>query len=303
MNAAAGVPNAQADAKPAGASPRVRVRPEPELLWSAVAVGFMGMAALMYAANAVWLVVCLVVALVGGGTAANARRLRGLSLEVLPTTPFTAGAPMALSLRAVATSALPDLRLEAGGTARGLPVVTAGTHLLLAPLPPLRRGIHQITRLRAASAYPLGVVRCERWWTVAVEVVVAPAPAGEPLPPGLGGDGDHGGGPLPEDLAGHRPYRPGDPVRGIDWRAAARGQGWLSTVWDGRGGGLHCLRFADCPGSDEQRLAQLARWIDDAHHAGLSFGLDLPAVRIEPGAGDLHRQRCLRALAAFPGAG
>jgi uncharacterized protein (DUF58 family) len=283
------------------ATPRLRLRPERELVKSGLAVAFMGAAALMYAANAVWLVVCLVVGLAGGGAAAAGRRLRGAAVEILPAPPFTAGLPMALPVRITAAQDVPGARLDAGGAPVDL-ALAAGSHAAAAPLPPLRRGIHRIAHVRLATAWPLGVLRLERRWPVDAEIVVAPAPAGDDLPPadGAGDDGRGGGGP--EDFAGHRPYRPGDPPRGIDWRAAARGLGWLSTQWDGRGGGARALRYADCRGDAETRLAQLARWIEDAAARGADYGLELPGDSIPPGRGEIHRRRCLRALAAHPGA-
>jgi uncharacterized protein (DUF58 family) len=283
------------------APPRLRLRPERELVKSGLAVAFMGAAALMYAANAVWLVVCLVVALAGGGAAAAGRRLRGTTIEVLPPPVFTAGTPMALPVRITAAHDLPGARLDAGGAPADLDLA-AGPVAAAAPLPSLARGIHRIAGVRLASAWPLGVLRLERHWPVAVEIVVAPAPAGDELPPAQGAGDDGRGGGSPEDFAGHRPYRPGDPPRGIDWRAAARGLGWLSTQWDGRGGGTRILRFADCRGDDETRLGQLARWIADAAARGADYGLDLPAAAIPPGRGEAHRRHCLRALAAHPGA-
>ena len=283
------------------AVPRLRLRPERELVKSGLAVAFMGAAALMYAANAVWLVVCLVIGLAGGGAAVAGRRLRGVTVEILPPPPFTVGTPMALPVRILAAQDVPGARLDAGGVPADL-VLGAGSLAAAAPLPPLRRGIHRIPQVRVATAWPLGVLRLERRWPVDTEIIVAPAPAGDDLPPAEGVGDDGRGGGSPEDFAGHRPYRPGDPPRGIDWRAAARGLGWLSTQWDGRGGSAHALRFSDCRGDDETRLAQLARWIEDAAARGADYGLELPGAAIPSGRGEAHRRRCLRALAAHPGA-
>jgi uncharacterized protein (DUF58 family) len=49
----------------------------------------------------------------------------------------------------------------------------------------------------------------------------------------------------------------------------------------------------------EARLARLARWVVDAHAAGLSFGLRLPGVTLRPAPGDAQRERCLEALALY----
>jgi uncharacterized protein (DUF58 family) len=88
--------------------------------------------------------------------------------------------------------------------------------------------------LRVTSNYPLGLLRLDRIMAPNEDVVVLPA-AGEANANGLrqwllrhaGGDGrarkvlrrvtiDHA------DVRGVRPYRPGDPIRGIHWRSSAR---------------------------------------------------------------------------------
>jgi uncharacterized protein (DUF58 family) len=47
----------------------------------------------------------------------------------------------------------------------------------------------------------------------------------------------------------------------------------------------------------EQRLAHLARWVIDADHRDLVYGLRLPGLTIPIAAGSAHRTDCLRALA------
>jgi uncharacterized protein (DUF58 family) len=43
----------------------------------------------------------------------------------------------------------------------------------------------------------------------------------------------------------------------------------------------------------------MARWVLDAHAAGLSYGLRLPGETVEMAAGEAQRDRCLEALALF----
>ena len=49
----------------------------------------------------------------------------------------------------------------------------------------------------------------------------------------------------------------------------------------------------------EELLSHLARWVLDAHAAGLSYGLRLPGETVDMGSGDAQRERCLEALALF----
>ena len=44
----------------------------------------------------------------------------------------------------------------------------------------------------------------------------------------------------------------------------------------------------------------LAGWVMAAEDQGACYGLRLPGFEIAPDSGDLHRHRCLEALALFP---
>jgi uncharacterized protein (DUF58 family) len=49
----------------------------------------------------------------------------------------------------------------------------------------------------------------------------------------------------------------------------------------------------------EERLSHLARWVLDAHTAGLTYGLRLPGSTVDMAAGEAQRERCLEALALY----
>ncbi len=280
---------------------RLRLRPEQSALWTALAVGAIGAAALAYNANAAWLVLCLVLAVMGIGAVAALRRVRALVLAPAAPASLVAGEPGRLALHLDTPLPIPGLVLLAGSAATAIDGHPAGVRRAEIDLPPLPRGVHRTQVLRAASTWPLGVLRAEAVHVLHCELVVTPRPRGVPLTvPEADGATGGGQGGLPEDFAGHRPYQAGDPVRGIDWRAAARGMGLLSTRWDGRGGGTVTLRWDAAGGDDERRLGQLARWLDEAHALGLRYTLALPGRTLGPGAGDAFRARCLRALAAWP---
>ena len=51
----------------------------------------------------------------------------------------------------------------------------------------------------------------------------------------------------------------------------------------------------------EQRIARLARWVDEAERGGRRYRLSLPGQSIlGPDHGPHHRHACLRALALMP---
>ena len=62
----------------------------------------------------------------------------------------------------------------------------------------------------------------------------------------------------------------------------------------------HVFDWDSLPGlGREERLAQLCRWVVDAHERGEAFGLRLPGTAIDVNLGVSHRERCLNALALF----
>ncbi|MBA3710572.1 MAG: DUF58 domain-containing protein, partial [Planctomycetes bacterium] len=138
--------------------------------------------------------------------------------------------------------------------------------------------------------------------------LVYPKPAGRPLgqhcapTDGTSTTGDHPGG---DEFNGHRRYQTGDSQHHVDWKAHARGRSLLVKDFIGAGGGVVWCEWERTQGDDEQRLAQLAQWILEAHRLAMSYGLRLPGVVIAPAAGEGHYHHCMRALTlhGFPAGG
>ena len=171
-------------------------------------------------------------------------------------------------------------------------------------VPAPHRGVLRAGRLTLFTRYPLGL--CYAWAYVEPDVscLVYPRPeAGHvplPLPAPHPGQGiAHGLGQ--EDFSGLRSYHSGDSPRHIAWKAAARGQGLLTKQFSDRADTELWLDWQATPAvlGVEGRLSRLARWIIDAHAAGLSFGLRLPGVILPPMPGNAQHDRCLEALALF----
>jgi uncharacterized protein (DUF58 family) len=171
-------------------------------------------------------------------------------------------------------------------------------------VPAERRGLLRPGRVTASTRYPLGL--CYAWSYIDLDVAGIvyphPEPAGAALPPltPVRGDGaDAGDGR--EDFAGLRAYHPGDSPRHVAWKAAARDQGLLTKVFTGRANAELWLEWDRLPGTlgTEARLSRLARWVLEAHTAGLAFGLRLPGITLAPMAGTAQRWRALEALALF----
>ncbi len=167
-----------------------------------------------------------------------------------------------------------------------------------------RRGRYTLSHITLLSVYPLGLFRALRRVPVEKIYIVYPKPAGTlrwPEPEEHEGEGSEGfyvrGG---DDFVGVRPYRPGESMHHVDWKAYARGR--PLSIKEFTGGGTLQLWFSwsNLEGTDtEPRLSQLTRWVLEADQEGTEFGLRLPdkEVKLNNSAG--HTVKCLESLAVF----
>ncbi len=176
---------------------------------------------------------------------------------------------------------------------------TVATLAVAAP----RRGRLACGRLEVFTRYPVGFFHAWSYVDFGLSVVVYPRPdptAG--LPPVQAVSDDIEGIPVPgdEDFALLRGYRAGDPPRQIAWKALAKGEDLLTKEFQATASPELWLDWQDARAADvEARLSILAHWVIETEKLGQSYGLRLPGARIDPGRGDLHRARCLEALALF----
>ena len=171
-------------------------------------------------------------------------------------------------------------------------------------IPAARRGVLRPGRLTLFTRFPLGLYYAWSYLELEMRCLVYPRPAqpGLPLPPAAvsaGAGAEHGRGQ--EDFSGLRQYHVGDSPRHIAWKAAARDQGLLTKQFSGHADTELWLDWAQMPVQlgVEERLSHLARWVLDAHVAGISYGLRIPGKTVELAAGEAQRDICLGALALF----
>lgn len=169
-----------------------------------------------------------------------------------------------------------------------------------------KRGRFILSDIELVTVYPLGLFVVKGKIEVDKAYLVYPRPDGNrpwPEPEVLeveqyGGEIHHmkGG----DDFTGVRPYRPGESMHHVDWKAVARGR--PLSIKEFTGGGSACLYFGwdHLEGMGiEGRLSQLCKWALEADEQGTEFGLKLPGDTIKPGAGSTHTLKCLEALALF----
>jgi uncharacterized protein (DUF58 family) len=234
--------------------------------------------------------------------------LAGVRVRLLEAIPDFAGNDVRFRLllehrSRVARPAL-DVGLEKAGPGSvtvDLPPLGQAETLLALAAP--RRGRITLDRFIVSTSHPFGLFRA---WAVIhprYAAIAWPQPAPRALaPPRTATDtgGAQSGAVGEEDFAGLRPFQAGDSLRRVAWKAYARGQGLHTQVYAGTDVVSHVFDFDRLEGlGTEARLAQLCRWVLDAHDRDEAFALRLPGTRIETNVGPAHRERCLNALALF----
>lgn len=183
-------------------------------------------------------------------------------------------------------------------------IAALGQATLKLRLPTSRRGWLQPGRITLFTKFPLSLFHA--WAYVHLgdsqRCLVYPHPASSGLPLPVSADSGKAGAAASkggdDDFAGHRVYQHGDSPRRVDWKASSREQGLLTKQFQGEAQSSLWLDWALTPGQDaEQRIAQLTRWIVDAHTDQLNYGLRLPKLEIAASSGDAHYRQCLQALA------
>jgi uncharacterized protein (DUF58 family) len=166
-----------------------------------------------------------------------------------------------------------------------------------------RRGLMQCGRLEIFTRYPLGLFHAWSYVDFGQTVLVYPRPdrmAG--APPSQSRAIAEEGIPVPgdEEFNMLRAYRPGDTARQIAWKALAREQGLLTKEFNATASSELWIDWENARGPDiEARLSILCHWVMQAEAFGQSYGLRIPGRDIDQGRGELHRTRCLEALALF----
>lgn len=171
-------------------------------------------------------------------------------------------------------------------------------------MPTVKRGWLMLPEVTVTTQFPLGLLYSwSRRLALNHYCLVYPRPA-DPTPlqtrqeespepaTGLKAGGD--------DYIGAREFQPGDSPRHVDWKAVARGQAWRVKQF---GGGYQATAWLDwdtLEGLDtESRLSVLTRWVLDAEHDGMLYGLRLPQQTLNPANGEHHQHECLKRLALF----
>jgi uncharacterized protein (DUF58 family) len=243
--------------------------------------------------------------------------LRGLILNLKPTTTVFVGDPAALDM--ILTSpgkARYSIGLKVLSTPAIAPVWVDVPNLAQAAVRlsfvPSLRGLHEAPTITVETRFPLGLFRAWAVWRPAAQWLIYPQPE-QPavaLPTVLStseGTGSarsavrHDSG---AEVEGVRAYRRGDPPKLIAWKKAAKalnaGGELVSRDTSKPAHQQLWLDWHACsPLAPEARLSRLTAWSVAADRAGVNYGLRLPGLELSPLDGEIHRRRCLEALALW----
>jgi uncharacterized protein (DUF58 family) len=192
------------------------------------------------------------------------------------------------------------------GAQQAATIDAASDYTYAIDLPAPKRGRLKLPELTLSSLYPLGLFYAWCYLPLDAGCIVYPKPAGQGEPSALHllkreGRGPQGQGV--DDFIGHRRYQPGDPPARIDWKVHARDKGMQSKRFAGsQGGGDYLFDWDRLEAMDiEARLSLLTRYLLWCEKRQLNYGLCLPGFYSPIGRGEQQLQRCLTALADFPG--
>ncbi len=220
----------------------------------------------------------------------------------------TPEARYAIEFAPLAEAAVDRGRRRRGADAHSITLTdipASGSRAVRVATPTQARGRLPCPRLRIETRFPFGLWQAWSYYTPPLAAVVYPAPEADApeLPATASGSAEQETGLVVsgDEFAGVRPYQPGDPLKRVAWRLAARSDELTVKLFEAYARGEVVLDFAatEPASTDEQKLARLCRWVLMAEATQVRYALRLPGTWIELGLGNEHRERCLTALALY----
>jgi uncharacterized protein (DUF58 family) len=236
------------------------------------------------------------------------QNINHLKLTALPARPVFAGQqaqfPLVLAGRP-GTSHL-NIKIQCGDqpTSSGSLTGDQQDTRIMVTMAATHRGQLQLEKIKVFSEFPLGLFHAWSWVQLSSHCLVYPAPDDHaPRFRTFNRDGSRSSSDIigNDDFAGIRGYQKGDAPNHLAWKAVARTGELQTKVFHADAGNeilLSWYGLADTM-DVEKRLSVLCRWVLDADHHGLNYGLELPGIRLAPDLGQHHRQVCLRHLALY----
>lgn len=175
-------------------------------------------------------------------------------------------------------------------------------------IPSIKRGRYRIETLTIKSTFPLGLFQV--WYNVSTEAsaIVYPKPKGSFSLPRFDISTPSTDATIPiskegeDDFGGLRPYREGDKLHSIVWKLFSKVEDPLVKILQNNADPK--LKFdweqLNLIRDEENRLSQIALWIELAHNERKPFSLKMPNVELEMSSEKQHVKEALRSLALYP---
>lgn len=165
-----------------------------------------------------------------------------------------------------------------------------------------QRGWQPVPRIKFFTRYPFGLFTIWTYCIPEAAVLVYPKPE-KPCPefPHHGGlDGDKTNLLKGDELSSIRAYQQGDPIRDIAWKKSAQSnQTWVKEFHQLQGQNLLFDFSQIVTGSNEFKLSRITAWVLQAESQQAEYQVVLPGFDSCMSSGDLHKNKCLKALALF----
>lgn len=230
------------------------------------------------------------------------RNLAGLKIHRIDASPVFAGQPIPiyLDIENDAAWSRPGLEVRAGSAATVEGLSSGERSRIRIDQITHRRGWHDPGRFRVSTRHPLGLFDAWSWVFPARRLIVYPTPAhpAPPFPAHGGSQGQPDRRAEGEEFHSLRPWRAGDPLHRIAWKASQRHRALLSRQFQAEDSADITLSLNNAPGRDlEERIRVLTTWVVEAHRRRMAWSLELPDRSLGPGTDEHHLHRCLMALA------
>ncbi|MFS4458449.1 DUF58 domain-containing protein [Bdellovibrio sp. HCB2-146] len=162
------------------------------------------------------------------------------------------------------------------------------------------RGLQKLPRFILESTFPFGLLRAWKVFKFDAEILIYPSREGTRIFPqdSVGGEDLQKQGLFRD----HREFQTADPVSKIDWKASARRQELLVKNYEEPEKPtlhFHWDQTAQLT-NYEDRISQLALWVDEAERSGHSYSLLAGKQEVAAGKGLNHWRECLGILALLP---
>ena len=282
------------------------ILPTREGLYFALLTVFMVMAGINYQNSLVYALAFLLASLFMVSIFHTYRNLAGLTLLAGPVKPAFAGedAEFVVILNRLGARAHEALLLGwHTEMLQGADLLTEEEVRVRLFVETQKRGTLNPGRMLIQTFYPVGLFRAWSWVDLDVSTVVypRPIPAG-PVgsTPSTNDDGDVLVSDGIEDFYGLREYQEADSPKHIAWKSYARTDELLTKQYAAYADRRVWLTWDSLPGLDrEARLSRLCYWCLQLSKTNDEYGLRIPGVEIEPGRGQVHRDKILKELALF----